>query len=149
MANKSDILLQMIQEQWAQARQSEEQRAAMTNYILIIAGAMTGFLVNKSLDRTALPLTIFLILLGVFGVVMSAKYRERFYFHIHRIHVMTARLDELNPEINTLQLYKTADREHHARFPRLEPFPTYALWVALHISITITGVATSVIAIIK
>ena len=149
MADKADILLQMIQEQWSQARHSEDQRSTMTNYILIIAGAITAFLVDRNLDETALPLTFFLTALGILGITMSLKFRERFYFHIQRIHHMTLKLDKMYPSIKIFKLYKEADLEHHSKFPRLEPFPMYSLWLAIHIAIFVIGVVTTTIILIQ
>ena len=98
MTENADILLQMIQEQWSQARQSESQRATMTNYIIAISSAILGFIVDKGLVRNIWPLTILLIVLGIYGALFSAKLYERFRHHIHRVDKMMRRLDALYPD---------------------------------------------------
>ena len=58
MADEVDILIKFCEEEWTQARQSENQRATMTNYIIIIAIAIFGLMVQMDLNTKALPLAI-------------------------------------------------------------------------------------------
>lgn len=46
MADDSDVLIKFCEEQEAQARQSENQRATVSNLIVTIASAITGFIVQ-------------------------------------------------------------------------------------------------------
>jgi hypothetical protein len=84
MPSKNDVLLELIDEQWAQARQSENTRASMTNFILIITSVAIGFLFQKGPVKDALPISIFLILLGLYGALVSAKIYERFRQSVDR-----------------------------------------------------------------
>lgn len=149
MADTSDVLLKTIEEQWSQARQSEDQRATMTNYIIAISTAILGFIVNRGLVRDVLPLTILLVLLGVFGAIVSAKLYERFNLHVHRIGKYIRRLEELHPDAQVRQLQNTADEEHKSEFPRLVKLRLHWLWLALHSSIALLGVVTTVIALAR
>ncbi len=58
MADTSDIMFKMIEEQRFQARQSEDQRATLTNYVVVIAAAILGFPVNRGLVKEMWPVAI-------------------------------------------------------------------------------------------
>jgi uncharacterized membrane protein len=83
------ILLRYCEENWAQARQSEDQRATITNFILTIAAATIAFIAQKELSSEALPMSVFLILLGSFGCFMTYKYYERFKMHHKKVYYYT------------------------------------------------------------
>jgi hypothetical protein len=44
VADDAEILLKFFDEDWRQVRQSEDQRTAFSNIILLIASAVFGFL---------------------------------------------------------------------------------------------------------
>jgi hypothetical protein len=50
MADTTDILLTMIDENWTQARHSEDQRATITNFIVVIASVIHGVLTQKRIE---------------------------------------------------------------------------------------------------
>ncbi|MEW5718834.1 MAG: hypothetical protein AB1817_09425, partial [Chloroflexota bacterium] len=79
MNSDSDILLKLREEEWALLRHYEDQRATVTNFILIVVSIAVGFLVQKGINRESLPITILLIGLGVYGVVAVAKLYERIH----------------------------------------------------------------------
>jgi hypothetical protein len=74
----TDVLLNEIDRQWSQAKQSEDQRAALSNFIVVIAVAGQGFIVDRDFPRRALVVAVALAVLGLFGAIASAKYYERF-----------------------------------------------------------------------
>src|SRR5947209_4221428 len=107
MADTTDVLLHMVEEYWTQARHTEDQRAIITNLIVIIATAIHGVLTQTGFRINALPLTILLIILGIYGVVATTKLYERWQFHTHRARKLRRRLDELCPEAQ-IQILQTA-----------------------------------------
>ena len=74
MADQSDAVLAYWSEHRQQLRQSEEQRAVLTNYILVIASALTGLIAQQKLALDTLPVAILLMLLGTYGAITLAKY---------------------------------------------------------------------------
>ena len=48
MADKTDVLLQLYAEERAQARQSETQRATLTNIVIVIVGASLAFISDQN-----------------------------------------------------------------------------------------------------
>jgi hypothetical protein len=73
MADTTDILMSMIEENWNQVRHSEDQRATITNLIIIVVSVIHGVLTQTGFTRKALPLTLLLIILGLYGIVVTAK----------------------------------------------------------------------------
>lgn len=148
MADTSDVLLKMIEEGWSLAKQSEDQRATMTNYIIVISAAIFGFIMNKGIAKEVWPLSVLLVMLGIYGAIISAKLYERFKLHEHIVIKIIQRLDELHPDAQLQQLVRAAEKEHNTKF-RLVRLRLNWLWLVLHITIALLGVAITVIAVIR
>ena len=140
MADETDILLKFCEEDWAQARQSEDQRAIVTNIILIITSAVLGLLSQRELVLEMLPLAVFLIVLGIYGGFTSQKYYERHQFHIERARAWRKRLEELTPKSQINKLREEANAKHSKKFRRLEKLHLHTLWLFLHVAITSIGI---------
>jgi hypothetical protein len=143
MAETTDVLLKLVQEQWTQARQSEEQRATMTNFLLVLAAAILGFVVDKGLTRELWPLTGLLALLGIFGAVASSKYYERFRFHMEISYRLEERLEQLHLDLNYKALFHSVDLEQRSKFPIMFPLRLNKLWLCLHLSIALIGLIST------
>lgn len=140
MADAKDILLDQLDKQWTQARQSENQRAMMTNFLIVIYGILQGFIVQRKFDDPTIILAVVMIFLGVFGVLASYKYYERFRLSTCRVGRLMERLQELEPEANLKELEHKADSKHRTRYPRLHHLRLHKLWHALHWGIVILGI---------
>jgi hypothetical protein len=146
MAESHEVLLQFWREQRDQARQSENQRAAMTNIVLIVAAAAVGFVVREGItDRANLPVTIGLAFLGLYGALASAKYRERQAMHLHEAKLMRRRLDALYPELGLEADRQTARTNHRGSHRWLYRVRLYLLWTTLHLGIALTGAVLTVL----
>jgi hypothetical protein len=124
MADDVEVLLSYIREEWLHARLSEEQRGTITNFIIVITVAVLGFLMSRGLDKSAVPLTTSLGVLGIYGAIISQKYYERFSHHVARIDTMQRRIDEIRSGLKGVQLLEMADAEHRKSF---QYRPRYAL----------------------
>jgi hypothetical protein len=157
MADSSDVLIALYEEERAQARQSENQRTALTNLTLIIVGAGLAFIAADGIAPSDLVLSVPMIFVGAYGAVSSAKYFERWYRHWHRAAGYRSQLLELNPGIELkLREYSHSSAGHETyryeveateRFPRLSKVTTDRLWVAFHAGVILLGVALSVLAL--
>jgi len=58
MADKTDVVLQLFAEERAQVRQSETQRATLTNIVIIVVGESLAFISDRKLRTDALPLRV-------------------------------------------------------------------------------------------
>ena len=95
-----------------------------------------------------LPAALFLVAIGVFGCVFSAKQYERFYVCMERARQYRGALEEAVPESRILELKRTADTLAARRFPRLHSWRLGLFWVALHVVIATFGVLLAIMSIV-
>jgi hypothetical protein len=145
MADVTDVIIKMLDNQWSQAKQSEDQRSAVTNYVFVIAAAIQGYIVQRNFDKYSLAVAIFLIVLGIYGALISYKYYERFRLGMTRVGRWMEKLEELHPDANLAAIEKKADVKHNSRFPRMHRIRLYALWLCLHTAVSLAGVANAVV----
>lgn len=150
MADTIDVLLHMFEENWAHVRHSDDQRATMTNLIFIVASIINGVLTQTGFRKNALPLTILLIILGLYGMLASAKLYEQSIFHVQRARQLRLRLDELCPDAKLLLLRKNAEDLHKKEIPMLvRKVPLEFIWIGLHVLILILGITYTAIILIQ
>lgn len=137
-----DVLLQILDKQWLQAKQSEDQRATMTNLIIIVAIGLEGLVVQRGFDRNSLALAVVIVLLGFYGVIVSAKYYERFKLSTHRIKKIVEMLDEIAENSQACALDEAAEEEHRKQYPVLTQVRLHHLWLLLHLCIALFGIIT-------
>lgn len=139
-AGSTDTILAYWKEHREQLRQSETQRSTLTNFLLVVAAALTALVVQQKFDVVAIPLTVLIVLLGIYGSLTVAKYHERSRYHLQQARALTATLRErgdLGPE----EPLDAARSLHMQQFPRLATVRLHLLWVALHIGIAAFGLA--------
>lgn len=143
-----DFFWKMYQENTAQGRHHEMQRSALATSLIAISGAVIGVVTfNRDLTTWDLPLTLFLVLLGVFGGIFSAKQYERFCLHMERARGYRDALDALLPNSPLARIKKTADRNHKEKHPTLVALRLNAFWLALYGAIAGLGIILSGIAL--
>jgi len=141
----TQVLLNFCDQYWDEIRHTENQRATLTNLIILIASAIVGLIVQKGLGRGFLPLAILLILLGVYGAAMTLKLYERYNFLQTRLEHFYRYIDELHPNSKFLHLRSAAEVEHKGQFPKLAKVRVHHLWLALHVAISVSGVVLLVV----
>ena len=150
MSESTEFLMRMAEENWTQARHSEDQRATITNLIVVIASIDQGALTQTGFTKSSLPLTILLIILGIYGMIASAKLYERYRHHIYRAGRLRERLDELCPDAQVSERLKAADARHAAKHPILSgKIHLHSIWLGLHILIAALGVVYTIIIIAR
>jgi uncharacterized membrane protein YeaQ/YmgE (transglycosylase-associated protein family) len=148
MADTTDVLLKFCEQQWTEAKQSEDQRATFTNIILLIASAVVGVIAQKGVSKGMLPLSILLIVLGLFGAMVPRKLYERHQFHIHRLQNWRKRITELHPDSFLEELKNEAVATHKKEFPISSRLRLNYLWVILHLLIAFAGSILTVLCVI-
>jgi uncharacterized membrane protein YeaQ/YmgE (transglycosylase-associated protein family) len=148
MADDTDVLIKFYEEDWQQARQAEDQRTAITNITLIIVPALIGFVSQKSFDINALPLTVLLIVLGVYGAVASQKLYERHRYFSDRAGFWRNQISKLHPQLEIDKIRSEAAAQHTKHFRRTEKLRLYLLWLALHLLVAAAGVILTIMILI-
>ncbi|HVK54086.1 MAG TPA: hypothetical protein VM532_03560 [Burkholderiales bacterium] len=146
---KADLYLKLFQEYASEARHHEQQRATVTGFFsALAAGVLTIVGIDKALSVADIPAALFLVVIGVFGCVFSAKQYERFFVCMERARQYRLALQEAVPGSNIIELKRTADRKALERFPRLHVWRLGIFWVALHALIASFGVLLLVLSIV-
>jgi hypothetical protein len=146
--SSTKVLLAFMKEQWTQARQSENQRATLTNFLIVIFIALQGFIVQKQFALDTLVLAAVIIVLGIFGVIASAKYYERFRLSTNRVGEIMKHLDKMYPSSQLRMLQDRADVEHKKRYPRLHRLRLHYIWNVLHAIIALFGMINAIIILV-
>ena len=150
MSDTIDVLLYFIEENWTQTRQHENQRATISNLIVIIAAAISGVITQSGFNKDSLPLALILVALGIYGAIASAKLYERSQYHNKRANYLRTRLDELCPDAEIVKLKTLADKEHRDHYPILATrISLHNVWLLLHIFIALLGAVFTIIIILK
>lgn len=165
-----DILWKMYEEHVTEGRHHETQRATVTNLVIAIAAGVLALVTfDKAITLIDLPLTIFLIFLGVFGAAFSSKYYERFQLHMKRAREYRNALDDiLSTQIGDSRrflkdLKKAADEHHEQSFADAPEGKTnwqrwmsfihrrglYQLWISFHLLITVLGLVLTILAFFR
>jgi hypothetical protein len=150
MTETTEILIRVMEQQLLQAKQSEDQRSNITSIIVLIAAAIQGVLTQTGFTKNSLPLTITLIVIGIFGVVATAKLYERFRYHYEVMRQIRKKLEELNPDATIRACMDAAWQEHiknHTLIPTR--IRLYMVWLTLHILIAALGVIYTLIILTK
>ena len=138
MKDKSDILWGMYQEHTNQGRHHEVQRASMTNINIVVAGGVLAFIAQGGIARDEWLLASFLIILGLFGALFSAKQYERSRFHTRSAGKHREELEKLS-QTDLSSIRDDAKKEQKTKFPKLEPLRLHWLWIIVHLLIAGLG----------
>jgi len=149
MEDDTQVLIEFCKQCWVEAKQSEDQRATLTNIILGVASAVTVLIAQKGLAKDTLPLSVLLIVLGIYGAVASEKLYERHQMHSTRASVYRERIDELHPNAQLLVRRSEAFKRHDPNFPKLSKIRLHYLWLTLHSLIALAGLILTIISTVK
>jgi lysylphosphatidylglycerol synthetase-like protein (DUF2156 family) len=145
-------------EEREQARQSENQRATLTNIILVIVGAGLAFVADTGVSASTLAFSLPMIAIGAYGAVTTMKYFERWLRHWTRARGYRDQLLELYPEIGEkLHVYRDPrdrtpdayEKELDRRYPRLRRTQLYVLWTVFHVAVALAGVVLSIVSLVN
>jgi hypothetical protein len=139
MSDEISVLLKFCEEEWAQRRQSENQRATITNILMTAAVAIVIIIIQNGASRSVIPFAALLIFIGIYGALITAKFYERSEVSMFLVKHWRKRIDELCPESRLLEYSKAALQEHAQNYTILRKVRLYFLWIFLHLSVAIIG----------
>lgn len=149
MSQSETVTLAYWSEHRDQLRQSETQRALLTNYLLVIAAALSALIAQQRFALTTLPLSVLIAAVGGYGAIATAKYHERAAYHLSQARALTKILKDmaaLDDEHATLDQFR---QDHYRQYPRLHKVRLHALWTGLHLGIAAYGIALIVITLAR
>ena len=132
-------------EQRAQLRQSESQRAVLTNYVLAVAAALSGLVVQQRFRVQTLPLSVLVVLIGLYGALAAAKYHERANYHLAQARALTRALVQSGDLPDNEALLDRSRDEHARKYPRLYRIRLHWLWTGLQLGVAAYGLVLVVL----
>jgi hypothetical protein len=145
---ESAAVLAYWAEQRAQLRQSESQRAVLTNYVLVLVTAGTGLILQQEFRLRTLPLALLLAALGGYGALASAKYHERADYHLGQARALTRVLVGLNALPPDTELDEQRLR-HYSEYRLLSRIRLHWLWTGLHLAIAGYGLVLAAVVVLR
>jgi hypothetical protein len=146
MADDTDVLLKIFEEERNQAIHTETQRSTIAYILVLIDSAVILFIFQAGLKPSSLPLAMFLIIIGIFGSIISAKLYERADLHMEISNQIQRKLEFLYPRIQLKECVLTARDKNRQRHPFIRRIPLYFLWIGFHLLIALIGaIFTSII----
>ncbi|TCC35080.1 hypothetical protein [Kribbella sindirgiensis] len=149
MSDSTVIELAYWVEHRQQLRQSESQRAAMTNYILVLVSAISGLVVQQNLKLATASLSGLIVLIGLYGATAVAKLHERADYHLIQARALTRILVDNGVLGDHSALLAEARTLHRLKYPRLHKLRLHRLWTGLHVAVALYGVVLTLVILIK
>ncbi|NJL55428.1 hypothetical protein HC928_09745 [bacterium] len=144
-----EVLLKMYETKYVLAKQAEDQRATMSNFLITIAAVMFAFISQQGFSRKIIPVSLLTILLGLFGLFMSTKYSQHYLKNYAGSTLIRNRIAQLCPEAQLLEIEKESIDKNLRRNPFLAKVPTLHLWIALHSAICLIGALCILLALLQ
>jgi hypothetical protein len=139
MTAPENSVLAYWSEHRSQLRQSESQRAVLTNYVLAIAAAVSGFVVQQHFRTQTLPLSVLIVLTGLYGALASAKYHERANYHLSQARALTQVLVQSGDLADNDVILDRFRSDHYQKYPRLSRIRLHWLWTGLNLGVAAYG----------
>lgn len=144
-----EVLLKMYETRYMLAKQAEDQRATLSNFLITIAAALLAFIAQQEFTRKTIFISLFTILLGLFGLFMSAKYSQHYLKNDRVARSIRNRISELCPEAQLRDIEHKALSESSDRDPFFSKVPTLYIWTGLHLSICLVGALCVLLALLQ
>jgi len=149
MTDELEILQFMYQANATMRQHHEEQREKVTQLIILMGGALLGWISNAKFIPETRPIAFFVVLLGFFGWLISEKHYERSRRHIKIADAFRDKIDKLVPQAELKTLRDNGLDKHKKDFPRLQRVHLHVLWRTLSLLISAAGLACLVYSIVK
>ncbi len=138
-----EIWVRMYEEQIRHVRHHESLRSISTNIAVVVSAAILGLAAAGATSEQQWMPSLFLILLNVYGLMMSLKHYERSRLH----HTVSAKYRDVisngseidGHTINELRSH--ARRQHKERHFMIRPVRAYWMWCGLHVLLALLGIA--------
>lgn len=134
------LLYQLMAENRQHAQRSEDRRIVISCVTAAIASAIAVALALISPGLRTLPLALWLVLVGIFGLLSCLKLYERAQFHERRARVLRDKLAELAANTGTNGLLSEADAAHARQSPRLSAIRFNLLLSGINAVIVLLGI---------
>ena len=122
------------------AHHHEEQRARVSNLILVISAALIAMAASEAVDSFGRAMIgIMLIVLGLSGTVFAWKFYEYLTRAYERAHQFYAELDRRFPAVGFMAARENADTVLTPRFKKIGRLRVHRIWMILNVFVACVG----------
>lgn len=139
------LLYQLMAENRQHAQLSEDRRIIISCVTTGVASVIAITLTLLSPGLRTLPLALWLVFVGVFGLLSCLKLYERAQFHERRARILRDTIADLTADTDMKELLAEAQAAHVRRYPRLSVIRFNSLLNGLNVGIVLLGVLYSVL----
>jgi hypothetical protein len=147
MTTTDNAVVAYWSEHRAQLRQSESQRAVLTNYVLAVAAAISGLVVQQRFRAQTLPLSALVVLIGLYGALATATYHERANYHLSQARALTRALVQSGNLPDNEALLDQFRDQHTQKYRRLYRVRLHWLWTGLHLGVAAYGLVLMILTV--
>lgn len=141
--------MEFIKENLSEIRHTENHRNNITSIILILVGGILSIISANKLSLHLLPLTIFIIIIGLFGILVTRKLYERQKWYMGRLDSLYEQIDKLDSKLKIKNTYETYAQQHVLKFNFYSKVRMNFLWTLIHFFIIIMGIVLTIISVIN
>jgi len=146
---KADIYLSLYSEELAYCKHHESLRIQFLSVILTLVTIVTALITYDSdLDTSDVFLEVAIILLGVFGLIVHLKSRERFIYHYTRARGFLRELDSCNSDLGIIRVEKLSQDFFDSKDVALSSWRLVYLWTSVYIAVVLLGIILIIITLI-
>jgi uncharacterized membrane protein YjfL (UPF0719 family) len=138
--NEKEFLKFYMEQSWEEMRHIENLRERVTILVITVASAIFGFIMQHKFTIETKPFVWFVILLGVFGLLMTLKLFQIHQMAQNRLDMWYLYLEShCGNDTQILKLRRQADNENKKQFFYIARLPHNYFWSAIHIFIVFVG----------
>ncbi len=136
-----DAWVRMYEEQLRHVRHHELLRSSSTNFAVVVSAAVLGLFAAGLASDQRWMLALFLIVINIYGLMMSLKHYERSRLH----HTVSGRYRNVISEVCKFDSYvlndlrRDAHSKHEARRRLMSRVRAYWMWCGLHALLALLG----------
>lgn len=137
---KVNLIFEYYKEQRVSAQRFDNQRTAITNFMILISGALLAFVINKPDSPYEIHAAFFLIAMGFFGSLFIKKLNERAEYNYSRARVCLEQIDEMVDSSVFADIIEKGLSMHSMQYKVFMRFKLHQIWIIPHIFIMFLGV---------
>jgi hypothetical protein len=134
-----DFMKFYMEQSWEEMRHLEQLRATVSSLVITLATLIVGFIVQQGFAQSTAIMSMFVMVLGIFGAVMVRKLYQVHQFDQERLNRWYEYFQEMNPDAQVLKRRDMADPVNRKKFWALSRIPHNYFWFGLHACISVVG----------
>lgn len=148
IVSNEEFIFEYYKEQRASAQRFDNQRTAITNFMILVSGAILAFIIRTPSSPYEIYAAIFLIIIGLFGTIFVKKLNERAEYNYSRARECLKEIETIRKDEIFSKIIQSGYNKHSGKYNLTMKFRLHYIWMMPHVLISILGV-TLLIDILK